>query len=297
MRVLVTGHAGFVGRHLYAAYRKAGHQVYGADTKLGLDCRDVFRSDAEFDLVIHCAALVDGREAIENKAAKIAAYNLQLDSSLFDWALRTRPGRIVYFSSSAAYPVRLQSGGYVGHRLREQDIGGDPDNTYGLVKLTGERVAEAVRQAGVPVTVVRPFSGYGEDQDDCYPFPAMIARAVRGESPFRVWGDGRQVRDFIHIDDIAAAVQTLVYWHVDGPINLGTGRPTSMDQLARMAMIAAGHTAPILHLTDKPAGVEYRVADPRAMNRVYEREVSLECGIDRAVAAFQEREAAKTQAA
>src|SRR6202035_3854150 len=123
---------------------------------------------------------------------------------------------------------------YAGHRLHERDLGAgdDPDATYGWVKLTGERIAREVQNAGVPVTVVRPFSGYGEDQDDCYPFPAMIARAARQENPFDVWGDGQQVRDFVHIDDIVRATLALVDANADGPVNLGTGVGTSMDDLA-----------------------------------------------------------------
>jgi nucleoside-diphosphate-sugar epimerase len=297
---LVTGSSGFVGRHMAAALDARGylvHRVDIAERDYPVDCRDTFTLEwsplrPRFDLVVHCAAMIDGREAIENKAALLGAYNLQLDGALFEWALRARPGRIVYFSSSAAYPVRLQSGSYVGHRLQERDLGGDPDATYGWVKLTGERIAQEVRAAGIPVTIVRPFSGYGEDQDDCYPFPAMIARALNHESPFRVWGDGQQVRDFVHIDDIVGAVLALVDQGVDGPVNLGTGRPTSMDGLARMAMRTAGYEAPILHMSDKPSGVQYRVADPTLLNRYYEPETSIEWGVDSAINFGRERTAA-----
>lgn len=297
---LVTGSAGFVGRHMATALEAAGYDVWCCDSVNGAECRDLANPLAvtlgyrpTYDLVVHCAALVDGREAIENKAALLAAYNLQLDGAMFEWALRARPGRIVYFSSSAAYPTVLQNGRYAGHRLAERDIDprviGAPDATYGWVKLTGERLAAEVRAAGIPVTVVRPFSGYGEDQDACYPFPAMIARAVAGERPFTVWGDGQQVRDFIHIDDIVGGVLALVDQEIDGPVNLGTGRATSMDQLAMLAMAAANTEAPVRHLTDKPVGVRWRVADTTLMRRYYQPAVALEAGISRAIAACSTR--------
>lgn len=283
MRVLVTGSEGFIGRHMVAALRAAyeGVEVSEIDPKAwGADMRSgIFADWTDYDLVIHAAALVDGREAIDHKSALLGAYNAQLDGALFEWALKAKPGRVVYFSSSAACPVRLQTGHYLGRALREHDMRGEPDQTYGAVKRLGEKVAAEVRKAGVPVTVVRPFSGYGEDQDECYPFPAMIARAKRGDDPFTVWGDGQQVRDFVHVDDICGAVLALVAAGVDGPVNIGTGRPTSMDQLARECMVQAGYTAPIRHLSDKPAGVQYRVADTTLLRQFYTPAVTLEQGV------------------
>lgn len=302
MRALVTGSAGFVGRHMAAALELAGWDVMVCDPRHEdfegrFDCREIFQRGPstplspqriDFDLVVHCAALVDGRETIEYKAAILGAYNLQLDSALWEWALRARPGRIVYFSSSAAYPISVQ-GDRGGWELFESMIDFDddmpqrPDATYGWVKLTGERIAIEIRKAGIPVTVVRPFSGYGEDQDICYPFAAMIQRAVRQTDPFVVWGNGQQVRDFIHIDDIVGAVLELVDHHVDGPVNLGTGRGTTMDQLAQLAMHTVGYDAEIRHLTHKPSGVSYRVADTKLLSRHYTPAVTLEDGVERAL--------------
>jgi nucleoside-diphosphate-sugar epimerase len=161
----------------------------------------------------------------------------------------------------------------------------DPDATYGWTKLTGERVAQEVRKAGVPVTIIRPFSGYGEDQTDRYPFPAIIRRAQEHQDPFVVWGDGTQVRDFIHVDDIVSATLALVKNRVDGPVNLGTGIGTSMDELAGLAMKTAGYEAPIHHMTDKPQGVRYRVADTTLLRNYYEPKVTLEEGVRRALGA------------
>lgn len=289
MRVLVTGSAGFIGRHMIAALKEHDPDVEVAEIdpkSWGTDMRQGIAADwITYDLVIHAAAMVDGREVIEHKAALLGAYNLQLDGALFEWALSAKPGRIVYFSSSAAYPVTLQNGPYAGYRLAERDYShpGTPDASYGSVKAIGEYLSAEVRKAGVPVTVVRPFSGYGDDQDDCYPFPAMVARAKRADDPFEVWGNGNQVRDFIHVDDICAAVLALVDAEVDGPVNLGTGIGTSVDQLAELCMAEAGYSAPIRHLGTKPVGVQYRVCDPTLMHRYYEPQVTIQEGVRRAL--------------
>lgn len=298
MRVLITGHRGFVGRHLWAALDTPDNEMHGLDVKDGADhdCRLLFNDEDRgpagcgripsdgYDLVLHCAAVVGGRLTIEGQPMAVAT-DLAIDSDLFQWALRTRPGRVVYFSSSAAYPIRLQ--GPVHHRpMREHDIDLDqvdqPDAVYGWVKLTGEHLARHARAEGLPVTVVRPFSGYGGDQDLDYPFPSFVDRAVRRMDPFPVWGSGAQVRDWVHIDDVVGAVLELVARRVDGPVNLCTGRGVSMDTLARMCMEAVGYEAPIVHV-DGPEGVLWRVGDPAGMDRWYRPTWTLDAGVADAV--------------
>lgn len=288
MRALVTGSEGFLGRHFVEALSPS-YEVVKIDIKNGWDCRDLaydYWDEGRFDLVLHCAATVGGREGIDYNAALLGANNLQLDGAMFEWALREPPGRFVYFSSAAAYPVMYQE---TTRRMRESlvdlatvDL---PDESYGWAKVTGEVIAQRVRDAGVAVTVVRPFSTYDYDQDDCYPFPEFIKRAKRRDDPFVVWGDGGQVRDWIHVDDLVAAVLALVRDHVDGPVNLGTGVGTSMDELAQLCMTTAGYEAPIEHLLDKPMGVRYRVADNTRLRAHYEPRITVEEGVRRALAA------------
>ena len=302
-RALVTGHRGFIGRHIHATLKEHGWAVFGVDLADGVDAVDLFRNpinaDVSVDLVVHCAALVGGRKVIEGQQATLAARDLALDAALFEWAMRARPGRIVYFSSSAAYPMHLQTRGAVAQkqllhfdpRLDEADIDldhagliGVPDASYGWVKLTGERLARwATEEADLTVHVFRPFSGYGHDQDPAYPFPAYIARAANREAPFDVWGTGDQCRDFIHVDDIVGAVLAAVELDVRGPVNLGTGRATSFNELAQLVMDAAGYSTAIRHLPAEPVGAFYRVADPARLLEFYVPKVSLEEGIERAL--------------
>lgn len=292
-RALVTGDRGFIGRHIAAALEAAYWTVDGCDLVDGRDAVDLFRGGPgpRYQLVVHCAALVGGRHTIEQSPATLAARDLALDASLFEWALAARPARIVYFSSSAAYPLHLQTEGRQ-RRLTEADIAphrpAEPDTSYGWVKLTGERLAAWVNaEAGIPVHVFRPFSGYGHDQALDYPFPSFIARAAQHETPFDVWGDGTQARDFIHVDDIAGAVLAAVDLDVRGPVNLGTGVATTFNDLAAMCMATAGYRAPIRHLTAEPVGAHWRVADPSAMHDFYVPKVTIEEGVVRALAAWE----------
>lgn len=286
MRVLLTGHRGFIGRHLHAALDARGDDVTGVDLVDGRDALDLFRFDQRpYDLAIHCAAIVGGRASIDGSPLGVAT-NLALDAWYFRWLIRTGTPRAVYFSSSAAYPVALQQSGEI-HRLVETDIDldnpGKPDATYGLAKLTGEQLAPVVEAHGTRLHVLRPFSGYGGDQADCYPFPAFIGRAKRREDPFEIWGDGSSTRDWIHVDDLVGATLAAVDQDFTGPVNLGWGRATSFDELAGLVTAMSGYRPELKYLPTAPQGVHHRVCDPKRMLDLYSPRVSLEEGIQRAL--------------
>lgn len=286
MKALVTGAAGFLGRHFAAELHRRGWSVARCDIALGWDAHDAFRGDITYDLVVHCAAAEPHRAAIDGKPMLLAA-NLQLDAAMFEWAARTGT-RVLYISSSAAYPVALQSSAAAGRRLREDDIGwgqamGRPDANYGWTKLTGELLARNAADTGLPVHVVRPFSGYGEDQTLNFPFPAIVDRARRGD--LTVWGPEGQTRDWIHVSDVVAGALAVVDNDERRPVNLCTGRGVEMGRLALMIAAQAGQPGPpVTYLEDKPTGVIYRVGDPGRMLLHYQPKVSVEEGIARALA-------------
>lgn len=322
MKALVTGSAGFVGRHMAAKLIARGYDVVcvdpehhygmvpGAQATRSEDVRRwwngsegnyIDRQGAPFDLVVHCAAVVGGRTMIDGAPLQLAAEDLSLDAELFRWLLRLpTPPRVVYYSSSAAYPVELQTGQYPKARLREDEIDlcGPklPDATYGWVKLTGERLADEANALGIPVHVFRPFSGYGTDQDLSYPFPAIIERARRRERPLTLWGPLESTRDWVHIDDVIAGTLAWVDSGRLGPVNLCTGVATEFGQLA----LEIAHQVNVLDSQSrleipayapnvwgdltKPAGVMARVGDPTLMAEVFTPVVTLTEGIRRALA-------------
>ena len=210
------------------------------------------------------------------------ADNFSIDSEFFQWCLKTKPKKIVYFSSSAAYPTHYQQGSEA-KRLQEWMITPSaphsPDMTYGMAKVIGEYLASFVEN----VHIFRPFSGYAYDQDLNYPFPMYIKRALEKSDPFEVWGPGTQTRDFIHMTDVVNAVMTAVDQGITGPINLGTGRSTSFLELAQMSMDAVGYKGEILTRPDKPVGCMHRVSDNTKLLSFYTPKITLEEGIDRAV--------------
>ena len=283
MRILVSGSAGFIGGHLVRSFADAGHDVTGIDirARYSEDVRDFFRDDCcgnPFDLVVHCAAVVGGRRVVAGSPLD-HAQNLEIDAALFAWAHRTRPGRVIYFSSSCAYPVWVA----VGRRdLREDDIrwpprmGMMPDELYGWTKLTGEFLANTTRDAGVPVSIVRPFSVYGPGMNDGFAVKGFADQVRKRADPIGIWGNADQVRDFIHVSDVCAAVLKIAELGIDGPVNLGTGRGTSLRELATMMAAAAGYTPGIKVNTALPAGVPRLVADPARLREFHIPVVTLE---------------------
>jgi len=285
-KVLVTGTSGFIARHLIRELDKREQTVIEIDTVRGIDCRDYFRTDQDgADIAIHCAAITGGIEGTTGRPAYLSAVNSQSDGAFFEWALRTKPKRIVYFSSSCAYPMADPewNGKLKESHLDLNNITTHPDNTYGWVKLIGEVMANSVREAGIPTTIVRPFAVYGSDQENCRMIPKFIERALAPKDTFEVWGNGDQCSDFIHIDDTVAAIMTLIDNDIDGPVNLGTGRGVSVDHAASMVMSAAGISRPIVHNLWKPSGPRWRVADPTLLKSYYEPRITLEEGIARAL--------------
>lgn len=307
MRALITGDRGFLGRHFSAELKRRGYEVHGLDVKASSsqDCRDYFRDSLRrgpdvglWDLVVHCAAVVGGRETIENDPLATAE-SLSIDAEMFRWAAVARPGRVLYFSSSAAYPVALQTA--PSEPLHEPEVWnlpigtgalGMPDEVYGWSKVTGELLADRLRATGAPVTVVRPFSGYGEDQDPSYPFRAILERVKAGDNPVELWC-GDCVRDWIHVDDVVAGALAVADSGTEEPVNLCTGRATSFTELARLMIKHTVLLRPRTYLgglpsvrpnPEAPQGVAYRVGDPTRMLRLYQPQVSLEEGIRRALA-------------
>jgi len=219
-----------------------------------------------FTDVFHFAAIVGGRAKIDGDPMMVAL-DLSIDAEFFYWAVRHNPERVLFPSSSAAYPVNLQKeGNYVA--LSEDDINfggnlGQPDMTYGWSKLTGEYLARiAAGHYGLSVTCVRPFSGYGEDQDLSYPIPAIAARAARKEDPFEVWGTGKQGRDFVHIDDCIDCMLFAMTNITDGrAVNIGSGKITTFLEIIDLFTEFAGYNPQIKKLLDKPVGVHARHAN------------------------------------
>ena len=131
--------------------------------------------------------------------------------------------------------------------------------TYGWSKLTMEYLSRlAFERHGLKSVVYRPFSGYGEDQHENYPFPSICRRVLdnQGAEVINVWGSGRQMRDFIHIEDCVTGILATMDKVEDGSaINLSTGRLTSFIEFVEIATGILGYAPQVKGTSNKPEGV------------------------------------------
>ncbi len=318
-KILITGAAGFVGRHFCKYFLEKGDNVIAVDNLseftgskdpkndwvfykpydfinfnfCQVDCRNWFEenNDNDFDIVLHLAAMVGGREMIENNPLAVAD-DLSIDSEFWQWAVKCKPKKIICFSSSACYPVEYQIKDNF-RLLKENMINfeksiGVPDLTYGWAKLTCEYLARIAHlKHELDVICFRPFSGYGIDQDINYPFPSICKRVLKnqGQNSISVWGTGDQMRDFIHIDDcVTGVIKTMNKIQDGSAVNLSTGRLTSFKEFVTIAANIVGFNPNVSGTSSKPEGVFARGGDTTLQNSLgFNHSITFEKGIKKAL--------------
>lgn len=298
MNVLITGAAGFLGSWFSSYFVQQGQDIdlwlvdkNPKPDSLPMDTEDLGTwledMDVEFDLALHFAAPVGGREKIEGDPL-FNADSLRLDSLFFRWAIN-HVKTVVYPSSSAVYGTQLQN--HNAPALQEGMFNAanpnwfSPDEMYGFTKLAGEMLAWKSAAYGLNTLCIRPFSGYGEGQSYEYPVPSIARRALRQENPLKVWGPGTQSRDFIHVQDIVEITMARLGQPVDGyeTLNLGSGHPVTFNQIATICSDIVDYKPVIENLSDKPVGVVRRFADTGRQDRYGQPKVELRDGLTRVI--------------
>ncbi len=306
---LVTGGAGFIGSHLCEFLAKRGDKVVcfdnlstgkfenvteareniafvKGDVNKREDLEKVF-SQYKFDGIFHYAAIVGVKRTMEMPVEVLS--DIDGIRAILELALTHGKPKVVFASSSEVYgePVEIPEA-ESGHA--------NPKIPYAVAKLYGEKLIEAYwEKHKLPGCALRFFNVYGPRQDSSgYGFVAgiFIKNVLEGKSPV-IFGDGGQTRDFVYIDDnIKASFLAFKSPKTNGEvINIGTGRPTTLFDLAEEVISQCGKRGVIRpEFAEKRDDIRHRFPDIRKMRELldFRPEVSLRSGLKKVLALYRE---------
>jgi nucleoside-diphosphate-sugar epimerase len=302
-RVLVTGAGGFIGHHLVTSLKERGYWVRGVDLKHPeytpvdadeFEILDLRRWDAclqavrgGIDHVYALAADMGGMGFISAHHAEILHNNALINLHTLEASRLAGVQRYLYSSSACIYPEHLQTDAAV-RPLREEDAyPAQPQDAYGWEKLITEKLCEYYsHDYGLETRTVRfhniygPYGTYDGGREKA---PAALCRKialVEDGGEIEIWGDGEQTRSFCYIDDCVEGIYRLMQSDHREPLNLGTDRMVTINELAGIIMGVAGKRVRIRHV-DGPQGVRGRNSDNTRLRQVlgWEPGIDLEEGL------------------
>ncbi|MDQ4144221.1 MAG: NAD-dependent epimerase/dehydratase family protein [Actinomycetota bacterium] len=304
-RALVTGAGGFIGHHLASYLKEQGFWVRGVDLKYPeysrvdadeyaiLDLRrpeDALAATEGVDHVYALAADMGGMGFISSNHATIFHNNALINVNTIEAAHRSGVSRYFFSSSACVYPEHLQGVSSVA-ALREEDAyPANPQDAYGWEKLFGERLCEYYSWEHALDTRVARFHNiygpYGTYDGGREKVPAAMCRKVAAAAPgdsIEIWGDGQQTRSFCYIDDCLEGIYRLMHSDYPQPLNIGTDRMVSIDELAGIVIALSGKKDLTLHHVEGPQGVRGRNSDNTRLREVlgWEPQTTLEWGLER----------------
>lgn len=284
-KILVLGAGGFIGGHLVKRLKRDGHWVRGVDLKLpqygetpaddfivgDLRDPDLCRTavDARFDEVYQLAADMGGAGYIFTGAndAEIMHNSATINLNVLDACRRRMVNRVFYASSACIYPQENQTSVEAPVCREDTAYPANPDSDYGWEKLFSERLYLAYgRNHGMAVRIARYHNVFGPEgawDNGREKAPAAVCRKVaRAEDggEVEVWGDGRQSRSFLYIDECLEGTLRLMRSDFGQPVNIGSEEMVSIDQLVAEVAAVAGKRVRIRHVPG-PQGVRGRRSD------------------------------------
>ncbi|KFK87254.1 GDP-fucose synthetase [Streptomyces sp. JS01] len=296
-RIFVAGHRGLVGSAVARRLADDGHEVLTRGRDL-LDLRDAARTETYLkevrpDAVVLAAAKVGGIMANSTYPVQFLEDNLRIQLSVIAGAHAAGTQRLLFLGSSCIYP-RLAPQPIREESLLTGEL--EPTNeAYALAKIAGIVQTQSYRrQYGASYISAMPTNLYGPgdnfDLETSHVLPALIRRfheARRDGAPeVTLWGSGSPRREFLHVDDLAAAcVSLLEAYDGDEPVNIGCGEDLTIRELAETVRDVTGYEGRIGWDTSKPDGTPRKLLEVTRLNALgFTPKIPLRDGIARTYA-------------
>jgi GDP-L-fucose synthase len=279
--IYIAGHRGLAGSAIWRHLSNAGYQnlVGFTSAELDLTHRDAVVStmkEVSPDVVIDAAAKVGGIHANDTYPADFLSENLQMQVNLMDAAHQADVDRLLFLGSSCIYPK------FAEQPIKESSLltGAleETNSAYGIAKIAGILQVQATRRqhgrrwiSAMPTNLYGPNDNY--HPENSHVLAALIRRfheaKERGENDVTIWGTGTPLREFLHVDDLASAVEFLLK-NYDEPetINVGSGQEVSISALATLIADVVGFEGTISHDLSKPDGTPRKILDSSRLHHM-----------------------------
>src|SRR5215468_3497831 len=305
LRIVVTGAGGFIGHHLVNRLKNDGHWVRGVDLKLPeyeptradeFEILDLRRYDdcllatrGQIDHVYNLAADMGGIGYISFSHAEIAKNNILINAHMLESSRLNGTNRFLFSSSACVYAGYKQLSTDITPLREEDAYPADPEPGYGWEKLFSEELCRYYQHDyHFDTRIVRFHNVYGPlgtYEGGKEKAPAAICRKVALASDsdeIEIWGDGRQTRSFMYIDDCVEGLVRLMESDYCEPLNLGTSRMVSIDELVDLVMTISDKQLTKRYDLTKPQGVRGRNSDNSRLLQLlgWDPSIPLETGLE-----------------
>jgi GDP-L-fucose synthase len=272
-RVWVAGHRGMVGSALVRLLSRENCEVLTVP-RSEVDLRDQAATrrwlvDTQPDAVIMAAARVGGIAANSASPVSFLYDNLMIEANVIEGSARAGVEKLLLLGSTCIYPRDAQQ------PIREESLLTGPlektNEWYAIAKIAGIKLCQAYRQEqGLDFISAQPTNLYGPgdnyDLETSHVLPALIRKAheakLNNADSLTIWGSGKPLREFLHVDDLAEAVVFLLRNYSDAlPVNIGSGEELSIADVAHLVCETVGFEGPLSFDRSRPDGTPRKLAD------------------------------------
>ncbi len=294
-KVLVVGAGGFIGGHLVKRILKNGNKIVAVDIKpkgywfqdfdnvenhYGMDMKDIKNCEKvtkDISYVFNMACNMGGMGFIENNKAE-CMQSVLINTNLLIASKENKIEKYFFSSSACAYNTSKQKDIFIEGLKEEDAYPANPEDGYGWEKLFSERMCRHFQEDyGIQVRIARyhniygPFGTYDGGREKA---PAALCRKViesikKQENKIKVWGDGKQTRSFLFIDDCIEGTLRLFNSNYSEPVNIGSDEQVSINQMIDIIEVIAGQKKlEREYQLDKPKGVRGRSSDNELVKKI-----------------------------